>query len=500
VPRARMRHAARVAPGKPSPGEMVGERSAALERALVAAGAPGLLANYDVVHGSHADRLFNQAVMESGFAHLDSGAWPHDGAFVAGVRGELFREGTEAFYRLPDGTLAHVAMQSGWVRVSLAADASTPTTQALAMFQALYPPTYLSASENRVPITFWMNGRYGPERRLRMIDASPWADIERNYTATVRDELGSVMADFEPGKGGLLLLWQGPPGTGKTWALRALVSEWLSWAEFHYITDPDAFFVESASYMVDVLLSESYQEIDEPSGAVVEGDPQGKWRVLILEDTGELLSAKAKEKYGQGLSRLLNVVDGLIGQGLRVLVLVTTNDELGELNAAVRRPGRCASQIVFSPMSADEAAAWLGQEVEDGLPLADLYARAGAGEEPIPGDEPAEGETLTASAGDDLVDQIKAVASEHAPEGGCGETSWHADDQTVFWVCGDWSSGEEIDAARDAFLALDGVDAFEHEAETAPRDGDGWTLVWPEPGSEEAYERVLALARRPFSL
>ena len=41
------------------------------------------------------------------------------------------------------------------------------------------------------------------------------------------------------------------------------------------------------------------------------------------EDTGELLSADARERSGQGLSRFLNVVDGLIGQGLRVLVLVT---------------------------------------------------------------------------------------------------------------------------------------------------------------------------------
>ena len=48
------------------------------------------------------------------------------------------------------------------------------------------------------------------------------------------------------------------------------------------------------------------------------------WRLLVLEDTGELLTPDAKTVIGQGLSRFLNVVDGLIGQGLRVLVLVTT--------------------------------------------------------------------------------------------------------------------------------------------------------------------------------
>ena len=79
----------------------------------------------------------------------------------------------------------------------------------------------------------------------------------------------------------------------------------------------------------------------------------------ILEDTGELLAADAKERTGQGLSRLLNVVDGLIGQGLRVLVLVTTNETLRSLHPAVSRPGRCASQIEFAAFTADEAAEWL---------------------------------------------------------------------------------------------------------------------------------------------
>jgi ATP-dependent 26S proteasome regulatory subunit len=79
------------------------------------------------------------------------------------------------------------------------------------------------------------------------------------------------------------------------------------------------------------------------------------------------------------LSRLLNVVDGLIGQGLRVLVLVTTNEPIRALHPAVARPGRCAANIEFDPLSADEASAWLkahGQEQpsEIPMPLAELFA------------------------------------------------------------------------------------------------------------------------------
>ena len=70
---------------------------------------------------------------------------------------------------------------------------------------------------------------------------------------------------------------------------------------------------------------------------------------------------------GQGLSRFLNVVDGLIGQGLRVLVLVTTNEPIRKLHPAVARPGRCAANVEFAPLAADEAAAWLD---EHGSPTA----------------------------------------------------------------------------------------------------------------------------------
>ena len=84
---------------------------------------------------------------------------------------------------------------------------------------------------------------------------------------------------------------------------------------------------------------------------------------------------------GQGLSRFLNVVDGLIGQGLRVLVLVTTNEEIRKLHPAVARPGRCAADISFTPLSREEASIWLSERgmaasVSEATTIASLYALA----------------------------------------------------------------------------------------------------------------------------
>jgi hypothetical protein len=109
-----------------------------------------------------------------------------------------------------------------------------------------------------------------------------------------------MAAEFRSGQAGRLVPWYGDPGTGKTYGLRALAWEWRSWCEFHYVTDPEFFFGGRADYLMDVVLHEA------------EGD-DGKWRLLVLEDTGELLAADANERTGQGLSRVLNVVDGIIG-------------------------------------------------------------------------------------------------------------------------------------------------------------------------------------------
>lgn len=156
-----------------------------------------------------------------------------------------------------------------------------------------------------------------------------------------------------------------------TWALRGLIWEWRNWADFHYIVDPDKFFGDQAGYMTRVLFSD--QTHDEAG--------EERWKVLILEDCGEMLSKDARERSGQGLSRLLNLVDGLIGQGLRVLVLVTTNEELGALHDAISRPGRCACNLEFKPLRGIHLEQWLqkhglDRELFNEATLAELFAAA----------------------------------------------------------------------------------------------------------------------------
>ena len=240
-------------------------------------------------------------------------------------------------------------------------------------------PNRESEDPNVIPVRFWHGTSRGPRSVDRDIVVPSWEEIGINYSSDTRNRSDTLHHKFNPEGAGQLLLWHGVPGTGKTYAIRSLMHAWQKWCSFEYIVDPDAFFGEAA-YMMNVLL-------EDPRGSWIEGDdddddevrqPSPKWRLLIAEDTGELLADDAKERTGQGLSRLLNVVDGLIGQGLRVLVLITTNERVTRMHKAVTRPGRAASIIEFTHLAPDEVAEWAnfhGIEAPEGeQTIASLYA------------------------------------------------------------------------------------------------------------------------------
>lgn len=264
-----------------------------------------------------------------------------------------------------EGVLVHARVMRGNASVALAYEDEARADRVLERLRAALPEPKPPSGPPRAPIGFsWMT-KNGISRISRMLEVQAWGEIAGNYSKATRASLDHLMHDFRPGNSGQTIVWHGEPGTGKTNALRALAYEWREWCDVHVVTDPDRLFGSEADYLMELIASD-----DRPAS--------DRYRLIVLEDSGELLSGDARRLVGHGLSRFLNVCDGMLGQTERVLLLVTTNEPLRRLHPAVRRPGRCAAEVEFTKLSVAEVARWLDGRVavtvEKPIAIADLYA------------------------------------------------------------------------------------------------------------------------------
>jgi len=196
-----------------------------------------------------------------------------------------------------------------------------------------------------------------------------WKTQYVNYTPEVRTAVERLLQDPLNTEQGRLLIFHGAPGTGKTWFLRTLMHEWRD----HYvplIIQDVEFFMSDETYWAALISDISHNST-----------LRDKRPLVVLEDAGQGLIRNGS--YGSvPIQRLLNRTDGLCIGDRNITFVITFNEEIGQVDPAVVRAGRCREKIHFTPLCRSDAAAWLTHhecvhlipKLAEHTTLADLYA------------------------------------------------------------------------------------------------------------------------------
>jgi len=180
-----------------------------------------------------------------------------------------------------------------------------------------------------------------------------------NIKSHYNDDLNlEKITDFiNSDRAGIEILY-GKPGTGKTYLLRWLAQKYPD-KKFYYMDKSTFEYINDSSF-VAFLLTESVKN-----------------SVFILEDC-EILLADRVNTGNVLLSTILNLSDGILGDGLHIKFICTFNAQLEKIDKAILRKGRLVYKYEFkelTPEKVQELAKELGKNIPTGksMLVSDIY-------------------------------------------------------------------------------------------------------------------------------
>lgn len=186
----------------------------------------------------------------------------------------------------------------------------------------------------------------------------PKVDLNLNYGSEFLEKHNIILDSLNKLNNKGIVLLHGEAGTGKTTYIKYLTS---------LIKDKNILFVPPS--MADIL--------SEPS--IIPFLIENTNSILLIEDGEKVISDReANPNYASGVSNLLNMTDGILGDCLNIQVIVTFNMEREKIDKALLRNGRLISEHKFKALSVDDSkklVEHLGKEYDVIKPmtLADIY-------------------------------------------------------------------------------------------------------------------------------
>jgi GTPase SAR1 family protein len=132
-----------------------------------------------------------------------------------------------------------------------------------------------------------------------------------------------------------ILILHGMPGIGKTSFIRYLLYHHISENEICYVKDPEV--LKNSTFWA-TMANENYDYI-------------------ILDDIGSSIAPRKKNKSAkddQFVSEMLSYSSGILEQNSSKIIM-TTNLDVGEIDEALLRPGRCFDFITLQPLVSEQA-------------------------------------------------------------------------------------------------------------------------------------------------
>ena len=188
--------------------------------------------------------------------------------------------------------------------------------------------------------------------------AKPTIDLDLNYGTGFSDMHNNIVNTIQGNNdnNAKLVLLHGLAGTGKTTYLKYLAHE-----------------LGKKVLFLPPVMAESIVNPD-----FVPFLMENKDCVLIIEDAEKVIGDRKDSGSSVGVSNLLNLSDGILGDILNIHVIATFNMDKERIDSALLRKGRLIAEHKFGKLNLDDTNTLLKKlnkqtEAKEGMTLAEIY-------------------------------------------------------------------------------------------------------------------------------